>query len=845
MKVAVSTETRTTATFNIDGVTLKSMHQTFKCQAAPSATVMTFCRAMLNSGDFVMTHQSADTTYYEFSGDVELASQPTWADDPVEVVSYWSKSGNDTYYSDGDVNITNNLNLGNGTIAWNESSKSYDYFNGTGWNEIGSGSGTSGSVPANAVMSFNQASCPTGWVLADGTQGAPDLRGIFVRGAGTSGVLAMANGSNFSAGFGNYSNDSMQGHAHNVEFLAGTSNDHLLNSNNWARGTSGGSTIGHSSSPNVINPNIVIDAINDGTNGDPRTGVETAPASYAMIYCMKIATDDSSSLFQLIGNVVSLINSSYNLFIDSDVNITGNLILGSDSAIVFPDGTNMTTALASSSSGEAITRSINQSSHGLLLSDIVYYNGSNYLKALANDSETLGIGMVSGVTDSDNFDFTLTGFVNNLSGLTPGGFYYASETEEGNMTLSEGSYYSNPIFMAENETSGYVLTLRASAVASDENLWKKIGNVLSLINSSNDINILGNFVARGNGVGIASKTNHAESYNLTTEDNDKLITLNSSASGDSVFRLPSMGADNDGEVYRILNDASYVLTVTPNDSSAVWNSGPGYGIDLPDKGTMVSLRYDYARNKWDVLSKTGGKVLIEGLVLMELMNKQASQYTTAQQRLIDSTNSHTLLLRDVSGNNLPIFVPGDGKFLPGATRFQGSDEYGVYDNSDDWDIFGTQTGHKTVAFWVWFDDPIGSSEYLISQYYSTSYRWHVYRDASGYLGILFRAIGVNEVALAAGTISSSTWHFITIVMNESEVAGYVDGEQVSYVNTWSNPNTIPGSLFVGELGNGGSNFDGRMQDLHISYNNPYGAAPNAGNTDSFILPAAPFSGVME
>ena len=58
-------------------------------------------------------------------------------------------------------------------------------------------------------------------------------------------------------------------------------------------------------------------------------------------------------------------------------------------------------------------------------------------------------------------------------------------------------------------------------------------------------------------------------------------------------------------------------------------------------------------------------------------------------------------------------------------------------------------------------------------------------------------------------------------------------------------------------------FAGRMQDLHISYNNPYNANPNStpdlvclrsfadkfkqnrsGSTNSFSVSAAPFQGVM-
>ncbi len=38
------------------------------------------------------------------------------------------------------------------------------------------------AFPSGAVVAFNSATCPTGWAIADGTGGTPDLRGEFIRG---------------------------------------------------------------------------------------------------------------------------------------------------------------------------------------------------------------------------------------------------------------------------------------------------------------------------------------------------------------------------------------------------------------------------------------------------------------------------------------------------------------------------------------------------------------------------------------------------------------------------------------------------------------------------------------
>ena len=42
--------------------------------------------------------------------------------------------------------------------------------------------GSGADLPVGSIMAFNLSACPTGWVIADGSSGAPDLRGEFIRG---------------------------------------------------------------------------------------------------------------------------------------------------------------------------------------------------------------------------------------------------------------------------------------------------------------------------------------------------------------------------------------------------------------------------------------------------------------------------------------------------------------------------------------------------------------------------------------------------------------------------------------------------------------------------------------
>jgi hypothetical protein len=177
------------------------------------------------------------------------------------------------------------------------------------------------NLPANAVMSFNQASCPTGWSLADGTGGTPDLRGIFVRGAGTNSVVKMANGSFMTATYGQYQNDSFQGHWHEFwQYLAKPS----FSSLNEVGAVGGDAPLFKSVSP----PDPVKNATTAGAaTGTPRTDAETRPASYALIYCVKTAEDSeaSNSIWNIVGNIVKLVNTTQTLEV-GNLNVTGNFV---------------------------------------------------------------------------------------------------------------------------------------------------------------------------------------------------------------------------------------------------------------------------------------------------------------------------------------------------------------------------------------------------------------------------------------------------------------------------------------------------------------------------------------
>jgi hypothetical protein len=115
---------------------------------------------------------------------------------------------------------------------------------------------------------------------------------------------------------------------------------------------------------------------------------------------------------------------------------------------------------------------VTQASHGFVLGDILYLNGSTYTKAIATAANTAEVvGMVSRVIDSSTFEFTISGEVTGLSSLTAGAVYFLSDTTAGTMSTTEPStigYVSQPLGVASSTSSFYV-TLKRGLVIGGTN----------------------------------------------------------------------------------------------------------------------------------------------------------------------------------------------------------------------------------------------------------------------------------------------------------------------------------------------------------------------------------------
>lgn len=117
----------------------------------------------------------------------------------------------------------------------------------------------------------------------------PDLRGLFVRGAGAHGTMTKAAGGAFDGGsVGATSNDQMQGHRHFQGF--GSSGG---DGARFGRKSGLGSITSYYDYDAGVGSGSMTDAAytslpeDDASNGTPRTGNETKPASISLLYCIK------------------------------------------------------------------------------------------------------------------------------------------------------------------------------------------------------------------------------------------------------------------------------------------------------------------------------------------------------------------------------------------------------------------------------------------------------------------------------------------------------------------------------------------------------------------------------
>lgn len=140
------------------------------------------------------------------------------------------------------------------------------------------------AAPEGAVMAFYLDSCPEGWAPADGTNGTPDLRGVFIRGRddlGTAAGAASRDPGGNRAVADALQGDAFQGHYGSLTVYVTNNTGGMLQFQSYDPSpANGGANGGYAGTVNV-------GLTSDGTNGNPRVAAETRPVNKALTYCMR------------------------------------------------------------------------------------------------------------------------------------------------------------------------------------------------------------------------------------------------------------------------------------------------------------------------------------------------------------------------------------------------------------------------------------------------------------------------------------------------------------------------------------------------------------------------------
>lgn len=140
--------------------------------------------------------------------------------------------------------------------------------------------------------------------------------------------------------------------------------------------------------------------------------------------------------------------------------------------VLTTDGSgNLSWSTGGSGSGTAITTEYAIATHGFAVGDVVYCTATTTCAKAKADAESTAevLGIVTLVTDVNNFSLTMIGYATGLSGLTANTTYYLSGATAGALTSTEPTtvgHISKPVFFADSTTSGYVLSMRGQVVTA-------------------------------------------------------------------------------------------------------------------------------------------------------------------------------------------------------------------------------------------------------------------------------------------------------------------------------------------------------------------------------------------
>ena len=142
-------------------------------------------------------------------------------------------------------------------------------------------------------------------------------------------------------------------------------------------------------------------------------------------------------------------------------------------------------------SGERISKTITQASHGFAVKDVVGFSGTTYNKAIADgtyDGEVLGI--VTASADTNTFVLTQAGYVTGLTSLVANTTYFLSDATAGLLTTTEPTtegHISKSVLIADSTTTGWVLPYVGYIVTTGSSGGGSWGTITGTLSDQTDL----------------------------------------------------------------------------------------------------------------------------------------------------------------------------------------------------------------------------------------------------------------------------------------------------------------------------------------------------------------------
>jgi len=281
---------------------------------------------------------------------------------------------------------------------------------------------------------------------------------------------------------------------------------------------------------------------------------------------------------------------------------------------------------------------VTQASHGFVIGDILWMNGSNYEKAKADAANTAEVvGMVSRIIDASTFELTLSGEVAGLAGLTPGEVYFLSAATAGALTITEPSVVgqvSLPVGVASSETSLYVAPKRGVVVGA--------ANVRTTITLSNGLTTTVQNVSAYDAGELSGWV-----YIDATADRRFYVTAQFAKKGDGTGYWCSFQTTGDTPPAGFSMDvttagAVHTLVATMPSVAGFSSANINFALNAPAVGATLPLQISGALVTGPVLGAGTGAAIPAGYVGHDLSNLAGAVYSNMTSSTYNALGTRTL-----------------------------------------------------------------------------------------------------------------------------------------------------------------------------------------------------------